>query len=72
MVHLWPPGENDLHETDGTLCECDPEMEIREGGEMYVVHKSFECAHLLIAAELIKDAPRLPILLPFLRKRRGK
>lgn len=72
MIHLLRPEEADLHEPC-TTCPCGCEMQINGGGDMVVIHSSFEIDHLLQTAERILKGDRLPdVAHPFQNPRQAK
>jgi hypothetical protein len=53
IYHLYPVNDLKPHDTDGTTCHCDPEMELTPEGDMLIIHNSFDGRELIEEGEAI-------------------
>lgn len=54
--HILPTNDLKEHQEEGSLCECEPKVEIQENGDIMIIHNSFDGREAVeIANEIIKD-----------------
>lgn len=54
IYHVTPVNDERPHEETGTLCWCNPTLEL-VNGNMLVTHNAADCRELIEQAEEIKD-----------------
>lgn len=51
-IHVYPINDEREHETTGTMCWCEPTLDIESGG-MIILHNAADCRELIEQAEEI-------------------
>lgn len=41
-IHVYPIGDANEHELEGTQCKCEPKVIIEPNADMVIVHNSFD------------------------------
>lgn len=49
--HIVPINDLEPHQEEGTTCKCEPKVIFPEGGDMLVVHNSFDGREILEKVE---------------------
>lgn len=42
IQHIYPLNDLKEHDTESTICECNPNTEILENGDILIIHNSYD------------------------------